>query len=227
MKEAKISEMFLSLQGEGIYMGIPQLFIRFYGCDLSCDFCDTKPTSYKTFTPDSLMSKILEYKETYHSISLTGGEPLCQVAFIKTFLEEYKKYHKKMIYLETNGSLYKALPKIIEHVDIIAMDFKLPSSTLGLPLWKEHERFLRISSRKEVFVKSIITQNTTSEDIIRMIKIVGSVSDEIPIVLQPATVSDNNKKVTRNRLSELRDIAKKTMRRVEIIPQIHKEMGIR
>ena len=78
MLEAKISEIFLSLQGEGIYMGVPQLFVRFYGCNLSCTFCDTRPDSSRTLTAGALMSKILEYRKPYHSLSLTGGEPLCQ-----------------------------------------------------------------------------------------------------------------------------------------------------
>ncbi len=69
MNEGKISEIFLSLQGEGLYMGVPQFFVRFHGCNMKCNFCDTKLDSYENYTYRALVEKIEEYEEPFHSIS--------------------------------------------------------------------------------------------------------------------------------------------------------------
>ena len=226
MKEAKISNIFLSVQGEGIYMGIPQLFVRFYGCNLSCSFCDTKDDSYRTFTKDSLMSKILDVKDVYHSISLTGGEPLLQADFIREFLSEYKKFYNKKIYLETNGTLYRELAKVIEYIDFIAMDFKLSSSTKSANFWKEHKIFLKLAKEKETFVKMVVTPNTSSEDITRAVDIIKECGEDIPVVLQPST-GDSDEHVPKKEITEnFRIKMKESLNRVEIIPQIHKIMGV-
>ena len=90
MSEAKISEIFVSYQGEGPYLGVKQLFIRFYGCSFGCAYCDTKLLRYGTFTKEDLLGKIAEYREPYHSVSITGGEPLEQSDFLKEFLVFWK-----------------------------------------------------------------------------------------------------------------------------------------
>ena len=226
MKEAKISEIFVSLQGEGIYAGVKQVFVRFYGCNISCTFCDTKIDSYKTFTGDALMSKILRYEEPFHSISLTGGEPLFQANFIKEFLEEYNKFYRKRIYLETNGVLHQELSKVINYVDTIAMDFKLPSSTKGKSHWEEHRKFLEIAAEKEVFTKAVITPDTTAEDIAQMADIVKKINPAIPIVLQPVFTPKAADRTSESSLERFRRILEGSSKRVEIIPQMHKEWGV-
>ena len=226
MKEARISNIFLSVQGEGIYLGIPQLFIRFYGCNLSCSFCDTQEDSYRTFTKDSLMSKILGVKGVYHSISFTGGEPLLQADFIREFLSEYKRFYNKKIYLETNGTLYRELAKVIEYIDFIAMDFKLSSSTKSANFWKEHKNFLKLAKEKDTFVKIVVTPNTSSEDIACAVDIIQKCGKDIPVVLQPST-GDSTEHVPQREITEnFRNKMKESLNRVEIIPQMHKIIGV-
>ena len=227
MKVAKISEIFMSLQGEGLYVGVPQIFVRFYGCNISCSFCDTKQSSYKTLTRDALLSKLLEYKDPHHSVSLTGGEPLLQADFIQEFLREYDKFYKKRMYLETNGILYKELSKVIDYVDIIAMDFKLPSSTGLKGFWKEHENFLKIAKQKEIFVKAVITDSTTIEDITRMSDIIKHVSYEIPVVLQPVSPLNGIKEASIKDIMHFKNVVGGSTNRVDIIKQTHKIIGIK
>jgi len=227
MREAKISEIFLSLQGEGIYVGVPQVFVRFYDCNLSCAFCDTRTPGYKTFTPDTLMSGILEFEGPYHSVSLTGGEPLLQADFIKNFLKEYKRFYKKGIYLETNGTLPKELAKVIEFIDIVAMDFKLPSSAGNTGFWREHKEFLKIASAKKVFVKAVVTANTVLADITRAVEIVKSVKKSIPVVLQPVTTPREEERIKPKDLDEFRFTFKRSIDRVEVMPQMHRLIGVK
>lgn len=106
----KINEVFYSLQGEGTYTGTPAVFIRFSGCNLHCDFCDTEHDTYRELSLDQLMDEVDRFKEV-ETIILTGGEPALQVdeALINALHEE-----NRFILIETNGT--HALPKGIDWV---------------------------------------------------------------------------------------------------------------
>jgi len=135
INKARITEMFTSIQGEGLYVGERQLFIRFHGCNLSCRFCDEKrkeKDAFSEYEASELIKEIIISGK--RNISLTGGEPLLQADFLKEMLPALKKEGKR-IYLETNGILTAGLLKILKYVDIISMDFKLPSSTGLKPYW--------------------------------------------------------------------------------------------
>jgi organic radical activating enzyme len=142
MRKAKIANIFFSAQGEGIYAGKPQVFVRFYGCKHNCRFCDTPLNVYDKYSPLELYCRVKRFKQHYHSLCLTGGEPLQQEDFLKDFLRLVKN-DGITTYLETNGILSDALANVIADVDIIAMDFKLPSSTGQRDFWKEHRKFLK------------------------------------------------------------------------------------
>jgi 7-carboxy-7-deazaguanine synthase len=121
----KINEIFYSLQGEGILIGLPTVFIRTTGCNLRCKWCDTKyayeegeEIDYKDL-PKHI--RIFQTKQ----VCITGGEPLTQedtTPLIKMLcLEGYQ------ISLETNGSVsIEGLPKTDSL--IISLDIKCPSS---------------------------------------------------------------------------------------------------
>lgn len=237
MEKANLSEIFLSLQGEGLYIGVPQLFLRFSGCNLKCNFCDTPyaqhPSStFKVYSPagKSIIIKnpiglthlrkiIKKYKRNYHFLSITGGEPLMQVSFLEKFLK--KKSSK--IYLETNGVNYKELTRIINLVDIIAMDIKLPSSLSGRDYFSHHQKFLKIAYQKEVFVKIVLTKKTSAEEIKKATQIIYQISPLIPLILQP---SFQNKIKTEKIFSYI-DIARDKLSEVRVIPQMHKGLKIR
>lgn len=106
----KINEIFYSLQGEGTYTGTPAVFIRFSGCNLQCDFCDTEHADYNEMSLEELMDEVDRYKEV-ETIILTGGEPALQVdeALIEALHEE-----NRFIAIETNGT--HALPEGIDWV---------------------------------------------------------------------------------------------------------------
>jgi organic radical activating enzyme len=83
MIKAFISEVFVSKQGEGPYTGVEQIFIRFAGCSLNCAYCDTDTTVFTEYTVEELLKKVLFFKEEVDSVSITGGEPLEQIDFLR------------------------------------------------------------------------------------------------------------------------------------------------
>jgi organic radical activating enzyme len=224
MVKGDISEIFYSVQGEGPYLGLPQVFVRFFDCNLECEYCDTVLSESKSYTPEGLWRKIDGFRAPFHSISLTGGEPLLQVDFLKEFLAASKRGRAKF-YLETNGVLYREMARIAGKVDIIAMDIKLPSSTGLRAYWKEHGRFLQAIERKRYFVKCVITRGTKKEDLNRAVNLVKSFSKKVPFILQP----DNRQLDKRliDKAIEFQQSASKRLTDVRVIPQVHRLLGVR
>jgi len=230
--KAEIVDIFSSVQGEGIFFGAKQIFVRFRRCNLACDFCDElSDAPYKEYTPAELMSAVASLdnsKGPHHSVSLTGGEPLLYPEFLKVFLKILKEKRFKS-YLETNGMLPAELSSVIELVDIVAMDFKLPSSTGERELWKEHLEFLKIASAKKIFVKAVVTPNTSEKDIEKAAEIIKKVRETIPFILQPATpVKTDDKKVGNETLMKFLDIwSRHDLDNIRIIPQVHKMLNVK
>ena len=96
----RVNEIFYSLQGEGRWTGTPAIFIRFSGCNLKCDFCDTKHQTYKEYTEEEIMREIAKFEPCKH-IVITGGEPSLQLtdSFIDLLVE-----HGYYVAVETNGT---------------------------------------------------------------------------------------------------------------------------
>src|SRR3989338_10326185 len=108
---ARISEIFSSLQGEGLHVGERHLFIRFEECHIHCEYCDELDKIGVWMTLEEVMERVreLDREEGPHTfISLTGGEPLLYVPFLKPLLMRLKA-ERFRTYLETNGILWKAL----------------------------------------------------------------------------------------------------------------------
>jgi 7-carboxy-7-deazaguanine synthase len=130
MSEVKLVEIFSSIEGEGKRAGVPCTFVRLFGCNLNCHWCDTqyacsydeKTPSYITTDMNAVKSKVIEYNNP--CVTLTGGEPLIHenVAELINALSETGAE----INIETNGSV---LIKGFDQSNLfLTMDYKLPSS---------------------------------------------------------------------------------------------------
>lgn len=112
MIKIKVSEIFTSFQGEGPYVGAPATFLRLYGCNLNCPWCDTDISTYEMLSVDDV-AEILMTQMEFNNINLlviTGGEPTLQMEEIKRLIKELPENIK--IQLETNGSIFEYLPEI-------------------------------------------------------------------------------------------------------------------
>ncbi len=119
----KVCEMFQSIQGEGILQGIPSVLIRLVGCNLSCDWCDTKDVLYKgnyfTLNEQELLERLSQYNSKY--IIITGGEPTLfeQLGQLISVLQN-RGYH---ITVETNGTINTKID-----CDLLSISPKLSNS---------------------------------------------------------------------------------------------------
>jgi organic radical activating enzyme len=242
---ANIIEIFPSVQGEGIYVGQRQLFVRFTGCNLGCNYCDTpieaqenckiydnsgayreipNPVSYSTLTEE-----IGKFDEPVRRrISLTGGEPLLHTEFLLNFLSSFRsRFLHTSIYLETNGTLaenFRQVEPFLDLIDVVAMDIKLESST-GQPMPIDaHVEFIEALDDwgGEYFAKLIVTPDIQKSEIENVKRLLGTAQDEFPLVLQP--VSEIG---VWQGLMELQDEFLKVITDVRVIPQMHKLVNLR
>ena len=94
----KINSIFQAIEGEGLEVGIPKVFVRFQGCSMNCANCDTPEAKNfmkgKEMSVEQIMKNIEKYKQKY--VTLTGGNPLEQNLndLLKLVKElKRKKYH--------------------------------------------------------------------------------------------------------------------------------------
>lgn len=228
-----VYEVFFSYQGEGLYTGLPQIFVRFAGCNINCSYCDTAYSvriSDKAayMTKENLQKKILSLYEKNiknftcgkPSIAFTGGEPLIYADFLKSLLPDLKK-EGFSIYIETNATMPAQLKKIINLCDIISMDFKF-ASDCKKSFWKEHEEFLKISKNK-AFIKTVITKKTTFAEIKKSIEIIKKISKKTHFILQPSAGKD---KPDMKNLHIFYSFALKELPNAHLMTQMHKIYNI-
>ena len=127
-----IIEKFISIDGEGPTAGQLATFIRFQGCNLRCEWCDTKYSFSKNQITENLSAEEIYgfiKKSKTRNVTLTGGEPLIQQN-IDSLLEILNNDSSLTVHIETNGSVdilqYKNKYKNL----IFIVDYKLPSSKM-------------------------------------------------------------------------------------------------
>jgi len=232
--ETEISEIFSSLQGEGPYLGVKQIFVRFGRCNMHCVYCDElekmKEENFAVYSLEDVLGQIDKFekeKGAHHSVSLTGGEPLFYTPFLKNFLPKLKE-KGITTYLETNGTLPRELERVIKWCDIVAMDMKPSTSTEDGSFDKEHEAFLKVAIQKKVFIKVVITPSTDAGEIKRCIQTVRDINPRIPFIFQPLSdpfgINTASLKLIENSFFNL---AKAHLYDVRVIPQMHKIWGVR
>jgi organic radical activating enzyme len=127
--------------------------------------------------------------------------------------------------LETNATLPEELDMCLPYLDMISIDFKLPSAT-GKDLWDQHKRFLVRSSAKSCYVKVVITPETRREEVDQAVQIINSVSKDIPLILQPVTASMDDDRADIDTIFNYQTRAARTLTNVRVLPQIHSCLGI-
>lgn len=119
----KISEIFYSIQGEGILNGVPSAFVRTTGCNLRCVFCDSPQTSWAPQGQNLTLAEIVLQTNAFNTkyIVITGGEP-----FIQNDLAQLCQIYREKgchITLETAGTVFAKVD-----CDLLSISPKLSNS---------------------------------------------------------------------------------------------------
>ena len=150
----KVSEIFLSIEGEGIRTGAPAVFVRLFGCNIRCAYCDSlyaiEGSDFSEMSPEEILEKVRSFRSNY--VTLTGGEPLIH-ADVEKLLKLLDDAGFE-INIETNGT--RPRPVGFKNV-FCTMDWKLPSSGM----------------RKEKYFSNLITLE--DHDVLKFV--VGNLED--------------------------------------------------
>lgn len=121
--QLRVTEIFLSIQGESRTVGLPTVFVRLTGCPLRCDYCDTAYafTGGESMTLDAVLAAVRRHPARH--VTVTGGEPLAQKACLALLAELCDAGYE--VSLETSGALDVAAvdPRVVK-----VLDLKTPGS---------------------------------------------------------------------------------------------------
>jgi 7-carboxy-7-deazaguanine synthase len=193
----KITEIFPSIQGEGLRSGEPTIFIRLTGCNLRCAFCDTKYAwqGGEEYPVGRILEAVLKIRRRFPAdwACLTGGEPLCQS--IAPLVKQLKKMGLK-VQIETNGTLYRPI---------------------GADWWTlspkpETYGFVQEFTTRANEVKLVVSRELTLEVI------------QTPILLQPQS---QTKWSIDMGLKLLKNAMKDGLKNIRFSVQVHKYIGVR
>jgi organic radical activating enzyme len=242
MAVAYLAEVFGSIQGEGMDAGVPAIFLRFAGCNLSCTYCDTpeartRPDAFsiddgrgtrKVANPvdcSELVDLVADDLGCRRLAVLTGGEPLLQPAALPPLARGLKGRGMRT-YLETNGTLPEALLEVRDVVDFVSMDIKLPAGLDGRDFSREHRKFLAATRDGHSAVKIVIPGEASDAEVLAAVGLVADSKPAIPVFLQPV-FGCAGPEVPGERLLRLQQEASSLLQDVRLSVQIHKILGIR
>ncbi|MEO9028094.1 MAG: 7-carboxy-7-deazaguanine synthase QueE [Ktedonobacteraceae bacterium] len=182
-----VMEIYRSIQGEGILMGVPTTFVRFFACNLRCSWCDTKYSwsvreggTWESLIPEEVVQRI-EGLGSRH-IVLTGGEPTLQKELpqLAQLLKD-KGYH---LTIETNATIFPS--QAISLIDLWSLSPKLSSAGenyLRFPIMQSFLESLQPDQQQWKFVIRNEADMRILQKLLTRFPLFHE--QQLPIVLQP------------------------------------------
>lgn len=200
-----VVEIFPTLQGEGPFVGQPAVFVRLGGCNLACDFCDTEFENFNEMARDTVLDAIQAHTTQGRDlVVITGGEPLRQniTPLCEALIEAGLR-----VQIETNGTLWRALP---ESVNIVCS----PKVTDGHYHPLRPDLLARVDALKFIVSADTGDYHTVGE--------VGQAGTGIPVYVQPMDEYDPARNAAN--MAHALALAQKHGYRLSI--QMHKIWGV-
>ncbi len=250
MKKSKVtgnvSEVFASIQGEGLQIGTMQLFIRLSGCNLNCKRCELQEYQNvqgsfyirpwpglrnirlaNPITPHKLL-KTLESQyqlPDFDSISILGGEPLLQADFLRELGLLFRE-KKLPLFVETSGLLDKEFVALNDVVTVWCVDLKI-SKAWGFKgkLREKHKNIVSAAKPGKTYFRILLDSNDDPDAILKQLKHLSL--KRFPLVLQPfACAPSHVNDWDTSTILEWIKLFKPYFKQVRWIPQVHKLLRI-
>ena len=205
--EMKISEIFFSIQGEGVEIGLPTIFVRLFACDLRCTWCDSmyavEGRDFKDMTIDEVKGEIEKFE--CKRVCITGGEPLIQRKEVEALAKDLVGDGYSIV-LETSG--HKAPPPVFWTESCrISMDCKCPSSEMEEKM--DFSLFEKLRPQDQL---KFVIQDEADYEYAK--EILGRYQINANIIFQPV-YGTNLKWLTERVLED-------GLEKVRVLPQLHK-----
>ena len=200
----EVKRIFATLQGEGLYAGVPSVFVRLGGCNLACVFCDTEFEDAPILPIADILTQVKKLaRSVIKLVVITGGEPFRQniAPFCAALIEDGFS-----VQIETNGTLYRELP---QGVDIVCS----PKNTGRGYMPIRGDLLERVSALKFIISADNMAYNHVPEDFS---------SHNTPIFVQPMDEGDEIKNSANTKLAL--ELAMKYGYRLSL--QLHKILKI-
>ena len=230
---ARIFEIFSSIEGEGILYGTKTLFVRFAGCPYSCFYCDTLDAlpldsgkEYSITEACNLIDSNLQ--DNTFKVNFTGGEPLIQHEAVSE-LAKHVKARGLPTYLESACFDSKKFLYVLPSIDFVKIEFKTIESEFIDE--KHYPELLRntleclqaaVEAKKTTYIKIVVSSKTEPEsfkEILEQIFKIISKENISGFIIQPTT---SLSEPTLEQLLEFYDLVYPYYDEVRVVPQLHK-----
>jgi 7-carboxy-7-deazaguanine synthase len=234
----KLSEIFTSIEGEGVLFGTKTMFVRMAGCPLTCHWCDTAYAIPMDSGNDYSIGEVKElilnklHPNTY-KVNFTGGEPLVQHEAVIE-LAKFVKQNGIRTYLESACYDSVRFSKVLSYIDICKIEFKLRDSKVVNE--KQHDNLLKnefecfrltVNSGKTCYIKVVVTNSSNLKEFKELVqKVFGMAkpADIAGFIIQPSYKVDEP---TLDVLFGFYDTVYPLYDQVRVVPQLHKAIGVR
>jgi 7-carboxy-7-deazaguanine synthase len=235
----RVSEIFTSFEGEGIFVGKKTLFIRLSGCHLKCRWCDTRYAlpldSGIDYYVEEIKDQIVKELQPFtYKVNFTGGEPLLQIEAVIQLADFIKRHTNLKTYIESSCFDSELFSEILPYMDICKIEFKTEDSKVvedkhynNLLLNEFRCLELAVQNNKTTYIKIVVTNSTKLDSFKNLVYNIPKkirTSDIMGFIIQP---SDSIDQPTFSKLLNTYDIVQPIFPEVRIIPQLHKVIGAR
>ncbi|HEX6068034.1 MAG TPA: 7-carboxy-7-deazaguanine synthase QueE, partial [Nitrososphaera sp.] len=234
----RLSEVFTSIEGEGVLAGTKTMFVRLAGCPLKCHWCDTPyaiPMDSGNDVSIDEVKKIMtgELQPNTYKINFTGGEPLAQ-ADVVIELAKFAREKGVKTYLESACYDSKKFAKVLPFMDICKVEFKLSDAkatsekNYAMLLKNELECLkMAVAAGKKPYIKVVVTNSSDPSELAGLAeKVFASTSAKniAGFIIQPSYGIDEPRL---DRLFAFYDAVYPLYEQVRVVPQLHKLIGAR